>query len=114
MRKYRLFMLYVIGLLFAGSGSVSGQQPNFSLVNLGGPQGQQILIQRAAVSGTNIQAGPGQTNLILRTVTPSPLLQQSAQHLQTTASTAQTVNMTSAQACCFFKNILHISILIIF
>ncbi|PVD33514.1 hypothetical protein C0Q70_04770 [Pomacea canaliculata] len=85
------------GNVALGSGSVSGQQPNFSLVNLGGPQGQQILIQRAAVSGTNIQAGPGQTNLILRTVTPSPLLQQSAQHLQTTASTAQTVNMTSAQ-----------------
>lgn len=75
------------------------QQPNFSLVNLGGPQGQQILIQRSpATHGVQAAQGGqvGQTNLILRTVAPNQqILQQ--QRINATASSGQTVNMASAQ-----------------
>ncbi|ESP02416.1 hypothetical protein LOTGIDRAFT_172073 [Lottia gigantea] len=50
-------------------------QPNYSFVNLGGGQGQQILIQRAQV--------PGQPqNIILRSVQPNIIFQQPGQTAQ--------------------------------
>nr|KAG5691961.1 hypothetical protein BaRGS_011352 [Batillaria attramentaria] len=88
------------GVCSSGVTQQQQQQSNFSLVNLGGPQGQQILIQRSATAH-GVQATPnapvGQTNLILRTVAPNQQLLQQQQQMHATASTGQTVNMATAQ-----------------
>lgn len=78
-------------------------QHNFSLVNIGGTQGQILIQSSTPASANNVQSAGGtqmgQTNLILRTVTPTQQLlqQQHSSHLQTPSSSGQTVNVATSQ-----------------